>query len=480
MARFTSLLWVSLLLASPVCAEWIGFHPLAYTNGSTVGIIRFPSGTQVFANVWAGTNVVLYTNYPRPNVSVVVTSRFLHPVVLGDYASGGNVANPWTYMLTRWTNTVSTNTPPTTNWYPVELQYKVTNLTTLVQTSVNVQARDVWAIDAHRALAERGLGATAMEYESLYTANRELCEKAKQEIASGIVYTYSNPTSDAPQSLVLTSEYAAVGAPSNYHSWTSYRMLGGTGTGMGRYVTNWFTITGTNATMNTNYSYTACGDSVTLVGTNGQIVSTVCTNADIAEGFTELDYGWKYVPALLKRFTTTWAGGGVSTNISASTGTYFTNWYNGYGGVCANISDWVFDGNGGVPDGMPAASAWREGDTRLHYYRNSAGILYGLAQASLSTGAQCEITEYLYADAPTVYDESPVFTAYSNESFTVGLSNAQWVVWKTNAMARRLQYEDTDFINTSLPYGECGPDGDPHGWHIGDARIKIKWQFDYR
>lgn len=121
---------------------------------------------------------------------------------------------------------------------------------------------------------------------------------------------------------MLTASAACerVAAPFNYFTQTFYSGLGGYGKGVGRYVTSsWVIVTASTSTV-TNVTWDACGNAATVEGTNGQVVTFVCTNLVIAtnaagESYTHLDYGYKYATQLmaLLRYR---EGGFCATNIS--------------------------------------------------------------------------------------------------------------------------------------------------------------------
>ena len=88
-----------------------------------------------------------------------------------------------------------------------------------------------------------------------------------------------------------------IGCPTNYFDYTPFRNLNGSGYALGRIVTNSYIVTGTSAppALITNNVEDYEGDARIIIGTNGQTVTLLSTNENIQSGFTELDYGWKYI-----------------------------------------------------------------------------------------------------------------------------------------------------------------------------------------
>jgi hypothetical protein len=127
-------------------------------------------------------------------------------------------------------------------------------------------------------------------------------------------------------SMTVTQALAQAGAPSNYLDHTEYRAFNSP-VFYGPTITQSYTIvtTSTNAATNTVYDYV--GNARALVGTNGQVVSFTSTNTSILAGFTEQDYGWKYLPIIITQSL---------TQIASSWVAAYTNTTKGY---CAD-ADW--------------------------------------------------------------------------------------------------------------------------------------------
>ena len=290
---------IFLASGSLACADWTGWYTNAYPVGS---VFRFDQTNAPRADLYAATNTVTYTNDLRFGVSTSITVRFLSNVQVDDWQGPHTITNAWLYPLRRYyTNGLFSN-----------VVYTARVVSTMCRTSLYVQARDVWAIDAYRAARERALasgsswGGSSVE---MYSHNKELLEAAKAALvaATPLYVDPTNATWRASPALAYTGAtitalspttvLARIGAPSNWPSYTPWRELNGSGVGMGRYATTRWVIVGSSTGTVTNTSVNACGQSVTLTGTNGQIVTAVCTNTAIVDGFTTLDYGWKFVRA---------------------------------------------------------------------------------------------------------------------------------------------------------------------------------------
>lgn len=106
---------------------------------------------------------------------------------------------------------------------------------------------------------------------------------------------------------------SAIGAPSNYFEYTPPRDWEGSWLTYGSVITgrwvlerplvyDFFEETLAPATTNnvfTNVVIDACGNVHEIVGTNGQVVTYICENTAIADGFTAADYGLKYIKQII-------------------------------------------------------------------------------------------------------------------------------------------------------------------------------------
>ena len=300
---------IFLASGSLACADWTGWYTNAYPVGS---VFRFDQTNAPRADLYAATNTVTYTNDLRFGVSTSITVRFLSNVQVDDWQGPHTITNAWLYPLRRYyTNGLFSN-----------VVYTARVVSTMCRTSLYVQARDVWAIDAYRAAKERTLAVGlpwpilghTMHTAQLYSHNEQFCREAKEclyYLVNDFDGGYVDATSAAwrvSAPLSITSDYPFIswpdmcakvpGLPTNWAAITAQRELNGAGVGMGRYATTRWVIVGSSTGTVTNTSVNACGASVTLIGTNGQIITAVCTNLLIEAGRTTLDYGFKYFRAV--------------------------------------------------------------------------------------------------------------------------------------------------------------------------------------
>jgi hypothetical protein len=100
--------------------------------------------------------------------------------------------------------------------------------------------------------------------------------------------------------LTISNMLTNVGAPTNYLEYTPLRQLDGVGYPYGRFVTNTWQM-GVNSGTNTRSvtDYTGGVHSVTF--TNDVPYTLVITNDNIQEGFSELDYGWRYMQEVIQQ-----------------------------------------------------------------------------------------------------------------------------------------------------------------------------------
>ena len=253
-----------LLLCGVVRAEWDGWHPTAWTNSAAVDT----------ATVWAASVSLVCTNWTSTNTIAVYTNTFLDPV----YGDAVNSPNPVTaryaVALTRWT---TNGTPYTTN-----IQYVVTN--SLVQTTAVLRAREIISLDTWRAVRERawimgvaypvhviyrsgltvygdfnphgGHRQNLVNCKGAISAFTGFVDVAKSSVSSNWTLIPPSSWQIAPPVIgTRTSLLAKAGAPTNWFDFTPYRQLDGNGIAF--------------------------------------------TNSDTQAGFSELDYGYKYVRAII-------------------------------------------------------------------------------------------------------------------------------------------------------------------------------------
>ena len=194
------------------------------------------------------------------------------------------------------------------------------HITTGVVLSIKLDAADVWAMDCYQARMERWrmlnpqddptAGYPYPAYYSFDLSQRPVYYKSAREnlIAhkawiSDNATSFLDPAADQIAALSNTADFAyltltgllsSAGAPTNYLTYTPWRELSGQGIGEGHVVTSSFTIAAAPGETVTNTVSDYCGNAVDISGTNGQVVSIVCTNTDVQAGYSTLDYGWKY------------------------------------------------------------------------------------------------------------------------------------------------------------------------------------------
>lgn len=430
-----------MLVADLAVADWSGWCPNAYTNGSTVGIFRFPGTNPVYASLWVATNRASYTNHPTYSSTAVVSYTFLSDVRLDVPPWGATVSNTRTYSLTDWTNTIIAGV---TSWYPVARAYTVTNISALVQTNVAVQAWDAWAIDGYRLARERRAAAGQDPYDSgtltwlenvFYRENRAQLIATKAALAA-VATSFVDMEGTTSRVFVAGFTNGAVPmldqniiigrahGPSNWWTVTPWSELNGSGVGMGRCVTTRWTIVGSATGIVTNTSFNACNQPVTISGTNGQIVSSICTNADIEEGWTTLDYGWKFMPAVATQMQQTAQSGARETH-TGYTNTYAWEQYCYWTNVCAH--PWCE--SAATTTGIVASVKWRHeifdgsdcGDALSYDWWNggSPNAWLGVIEAARYKPDQYQHAGRVHTNALTIVTgRLPVAWAYESRSWT--------------------------------------------------------------
>jgi hypothetical protein len=289
-------------------------------RGSHVGPI---GATNTSTRTWTNT----WIQMPRPDISTARTNLYDEYLLyswLGLAAADGDGFHAATDLI--WTN----STVSVTNAFKVKARaYNVPNL--------YMSALDAVAIDSYHALAERwaivqgdhdedrtgildyykptmgrtrryrNLDVTKDFFESLLSSfvdpniTNDFTELFGTNYASIAAWS-----SFAPTATGLCAQYSI---PTNYFDYTPpqlYALL--PATDYGRIVTNSHVMvcTGTNACTNSVIDFE--GDSRDLVGTNGQTVTVLSTNANVLSGYTLSDYGWKHMPTLITNGLR-WIGG---------------------------------------------------------------------------------------------------------------------------------------------------------------------------
>ena len=192
-------------------------------------------------------------------------------------------------------------------------------------SNVTMQARDVMAFETWDAARERSLvtGPTDAGNAGFFRDYRADLVAFKGWLPGAMAgaswvtpdaWDESNPANWRTNHIGLAALLARVGAPSNYCDYTPWRYLHPLDGGPGRVVTTSYTIACSPGATVTNIVTNYCGDADTIIGTNGQAVTTVCTNDPIVPGFVEADYGYKHVRAIISNLQwTAWSGGAYNS-----------------------------------------------------------------------------------------------------------------------------------------------------------------------
>jgi hypothetical protein len=283
----------SLFLALPSFAGW---HSYAWEN-YRYGTNHAPVVTQI----WATVHSVVVTNYVT-NSPVLTTNNFINDAQFWR-STTGNVSG--TKTITAYSNGAATT------WtYSYSLP--------LVATNAALQAREIVGRDSFGAVKERtesvssnaGVVSALASFPYVYRSERDQLIFVKQWIidyAANFVnvtastnrdfyvdYFKTNSSGTIPM-LSATSVIALVNAPTNYLTYTPWRELWPIDSG--RVSVSTCLVTFANATTSavTNAFIDCCGHVNSLVLTNGQVGTIICTNDYIQAGRTAADYGWKYI-----------------------------------------------------------------------------------------------------------------------------------------------------------------------------------------
>lgn len=245
----------------------------------------------------------ILTNYPSGQTNAQYSTNMVH-FYIGN-TNGGSVTTSYIYALGRY--------DPPTNWYMSNVVY--VSVADAVQTNVHMQPRDVWAYDLYKAATERFLTLpsplSVKFYKSLRSDLVDLKSAIESSLDSGKWVDTNNITINGIGLLTVTGEVARYNLPSNYLDWTCYSQFNGVGVGEQRVVTGSWTVVGATTGIVTNSVHDACGNATTITGTNGQVVTFVCTNDYIASGYTSLNYGVEGLRSIIndmvwRNLTTLW------------------------------------------------------------------------------------------------------------------------------------------------------------------------------
>jgi len=302
----TKMLCIFLALVSSVSAKsWTNWHPIAWTN------TRLEAAESVTLN--AVTNALVVTNWTGTN-AVISTNAFWSDITAG-VLSTVPVVNTWTTYVVDQSGAETS------------VVYVLTGLQQRV--SMNLQARDVVALDSYLAMQERYIALAygrsetngiekpryyrgyrdALVYAKAYTSN--LLQNGSGSIAPAkyiqpwhldtngtLDIYYQINTNTTPPLITATGVLQHITRPTNYWTYTPWRNLNEIGVGYGRITTSTWVIVGGEGTI-TQTVYDSCGGTRDISGTNGEIVVGTCTNLSIQAGYTSLDYGWGGVRAAM-------------------------------------------------------------------------------------------------------------------------------------------------------------------------------------
>ena len=277
-----------------------------------------------------------------------ITNEFYSFIQLADWTAAGlglGDNNSGAY-----TNTYDVISGGVTQDFEEVLTWFTTNV--LDSEGVILSAKDVRAYDCYQAIEER-VNARTNQFNSgvtpyrvrpprLYRFERDNIVNLKTELGklinlftgSGVFWmdTAIKGTNDNYDvfmatnigetltydlvGLTVSNALLHAGAPTNYLEYTPYRQLNGWGYPYGHFVTNTYVLQGDTDPV-TNYVFGYLGETNVLTGTNGQVVTTITTNNNIQIGYSELDYGWKYMTNIITQVNELgWARGGDATKFA--------------------------------------------------------------------------------------------------------------------------------------------------------------------
>ena len=375
----------------------------------------------------------IFINAGNPSNSINLTN---HISYLTDINAGATNYDRY-FNLPFDYNGFSTNEAITNiYWYALTdtISNKITEVAirqgTGVQTNLTMQIKDLRGWDAYHAVLERaevhdvvkvGIGAFndfgfyRDERQNLVNAKTLLADSGSDTLVPKFVDFYkmdTNGTFDTYFStssvrslptLDITNVLNAVGAPSNYFEYTPYRQLGGGGIGYGTLVTQTVTLVSPNTSGVTVVDWG--GTEHTVSGTNGQVITLVSTNTDILDGYTTIDYGWKYFKPIVTNLM--YVSDDVAWYVPRQL-TFESNWW-WSSGLQINTSSWAAAQsdaetawNDRARQGHPAftviPTAWTEGAALTNEWRAGGESLW--AEAGTLTDwtnrTALDATMYLY------------------------------------------------------------------------------------
>jgi len=362
----------------------------------------------------------------------VWTNRFIHyPTTQADFAPylwrSGHHAATQSFEYASTTQTLVTSVT-FTNWMQV--------------TNVTLYAPDLWAADSIDALTRRGdtnnlllFGSYsrvpkdfletdytvwddwAVAEDNLYTI-KEIVRLRLDEFVNFALMTngafdayaedfgLTNNTDNPVPPWINETFFAYLNLPTNWPDWQPSRDLGGRGPGEGHVVTSRFVIA-TSGSTNTVKDY--CGNSHDISGTNGQVVSVVCTNMNVMDGWTTSDYGYKHMTNVMSALTDKQASATFSTNSSLTvtgTGQSTQSWAAAKAIAETNIT---IETSSGPRDSLDVRTSGQFNPANeLNPQQYTASWIAERVRFDVTTGTNYEATAWIYA----YYKTRPTPTNY--------------------------------------------------------------------
>ena len=364
---------ISTILAHNCLAAGWNQHAWPSTNKVRIAATNYLQVTNIYAKFWQMNVSVTNSTITGSGSDTILgwsSNKWVYTDADSMWAAvgvGTNTATNW-FSLTNTTEYLTeieldntnllsfSNTNYSTNTYLIPYANYTSQVTEIqqdigvgVRTNMTLNVKEIRAWDVSRALEERrGINNDpAQAHPKYYRYERENIVNFKTYITDDMsvgVWINTNFVTNGTFIGYLEGAGAfpthtieellnSVSAPSNYFEYTPWRQLNGSGIGYGHIMTSSFTIaaSGTNVVTNTVIDY--CGDAHTISGTNDQVTNIVCTNINVAAGFTQLDYGWKYIDSIINELVWTT----IDKDMVASSNKYYgltfdgTNWIHAQG-----------------------------------------------------------------------------------------------------------------------------------------------------